>query len=96
MSRPPRWLSRFLLIAFAGLTVGGIIASMSDGAVSALRHWLKDQLTTLKSVDTRNSRNIPSTIKKPRKGGASNRGIFLAIALGDAKFFFAQFIFYLQ
>lgn len=29
------------LIAFAGLTVGGIIAYMSDGAVAALRHWLK-------------------------------------------------------
>jgi glucose-6-phosphate isomerase len=29
------------LIAFAGLTIGGIITYMSDGAVSALRHWLK-------------------------------------------------------
>ncbi|MDI5924075.1 DUF1515 domain-containing protein [Rhizobium leguminosarum] len=29
------------LIAFAGLTVGGVVAYMSDGAVSALRHWLK-------------------------------------------------------
>lgn len=29
------------LIAFAGLTVGGVIAYMSDGAVAALRHWLK-------------------------------------------------------
>ncbi|NNH46247.1 DUF1515 domain-containing protein [Rhizobium laguerreae] len=33
------------LIAFAGLTIGGavayIVAFMSDGAVSALRHWLK-------------------------------------------------------
>jgi hypothetical protein len=29
------------LIAFAGLTVGGIVAYASDGAVSALRHWLK-------------------------------------------------------
>lgn len=29
------------MIAFAGLTTGGIIAYMSDGAVSALRHWLK-------------------------------------------------------
>ncbi|RXT18780.1 DUF1515 domain-containing protein [Rhizobium leguminosarum] len=29
------------LIAFAGLTVGGIVAYMSDGAVAALRHWLK-------------------------------------------------------
>lgn len=29
------------LIAFAGLTIGGVIAYMSDGAVAALRHWLK-------------------------------------------------------
>lgn len=29
------------LIAFAGLTVGAIITWASDGAVSALRHWLK-------------------------------------------------------
>lgn len=29
------------LVAFAGLTIGGIITYMSDGAVSALRHWLK-------------------------------------------------------
>ncbi|MBY5357262.1 DUF1515 domain-containing protein [Rhizobium leguminosarum] len=29
------------LIAFAGLTIGGVVAYMSDGAVSALRHWLK-------------------------------------------------------
>lgn len=29
------------LIAFAGLTIGGIIASASDGAVAWLRHWLK-------------------------------------------------------
>jgi hypothetical protein len=29
------------LIAFAGLTIGGIIAHASDGAVAALRHWLK-------------------------------------------------------
>ncbi|MBY4591664.1 MULTISPECIES: DUF1515 domain-containing protein [Rhizobium] len=29
------------LIAFAGLTVGGMIAYASDGAVAALRHWLK-------------------------------------------------------
>ncbi|TBY84543.1 DUF1515 domain-containing protein [Rhizobium leguminosarum bv. viciae] len=29
------------LIAFAGLTIGGIVAYMSDGAVSALRHWLR-------------------------------------------------------
>ncbi|NEI37078.1 hypothetical protein GR204_24340 [Rhizobium leguminosarum] len=29
------------LIAFAGLTVGGVVAYMSDGAVAALRHWLK-------------------------------------------------------
>ena len=29
------------LIAFAGLTIGGTVAYMSDGAVSALRHWLK-------------------------------------------------------
>lgn len=29
------------LIAFAGLTVGGIVAYMSDEAVSALRHCLK-------------------------------------------------------
>ncbi|NNH65876.1 DUF1515 domain-containing protein [Rhizobium laguerreae] len=29
------------LIAFAGLTVGGVIAYASDGAVAALRHWLK-------------------------------------------------------
>lgn len=29
------------LIAFAGLTTGGVIAYASDGAVGALRHWLK-------------------------------------------------------
>jgi hypothetical protein len=29
------------LIAFAGLTVGGIMAYVSDGAVAWLRHWLK-------------------------------------------------------
>ncbi|MGO7287749.1 DUF1515 domain-containing protein, partial [Rhizobium ruizarguesonis] len=29
------------LIAFAGLTIGGMIAYASDGAVAALRHWLK-------------------------------------------------------
>ncbi|WHO73958.1 DUF1515 domain-containing protein [Rhizobium sp. BT03] len=29
------------LIAFAGLTIGGIIAYASDGAVAAFRHWLK-------------------------------------------------------
>jgi hypothetical protein len=29
------------LIAFAGLTIGGVIAYASDGAVAALRHWLK-------------------------------------------------------
>ncbi|MBX5133803.1 DUF1515 domain-containing protein [Rhizobium lentis] len=29
------------LIAFAGLTTGGVIAYASDGAVAALRHWLK-------------------------------------------------------
>lgn len=29
------------LIAFGGLTVGGIVAYMSDGAVTWLRHWLK-------------------------------------------------------
>lgn len=29
------------LIALAGLTIGGIVASASDGAVAALRHWLK-------------------------------------------------------
>ncbi|AJC78381.1 hypothetical protein IE4803_CH01140 [Rhizobium etli bv. phaseoli str. IE4803] len=29
------------LIAFAGLTTGGIVAYASDGAVAALRHWLK-------------------------------------------------------
>lgn len=29
------------LIAFAGLTTGGIIAYASDGAVAAFRHWLK-------------------------------------------------------
>ncbi|NKL34996.1 hypothetical protein GFL49_14550 [Rhizobium leguminosarum bv. viciae] len=29
------------LIAFAGLTIGGIIAYASDGAVAALRRWLK-------------------------------------------------------
>ncbi|MBY5645360.1 DUF1515 domain-containing protein [Rhizobium leguminosarum] len=29
------------LIAFAGLTMGGMIAYASDGAVAALRHWLK-------------------------------------------------------
>ncbi|MDH6273557.1 DUF1515 domain-containing protein [Rhizobium leguminosarum bv. viciae] len=29
------------LIAFAGLTVGGMIAYASDGAVAWVRHWLK-------------------------------------------------------
>ncbi|MBY5465301.1 DUF1515 domain-containing protein [Rhizobium leguminosarum] len=29
------------LIAFAGLTIGGMIAYASDGAVAALRHWLR-------------------------------------------------------
>jgi hypothetical protein len=29
------------LIAIAGLTVGGIVASASDGVVAWLRHWLK-------------------------------------------------------
>lgn len=29
------------LIAFAGLTIGGIIAYASDGAVAWVRHWLK-------------------------------------------------------
>ncbi|MGR9274734.1 DUF1515 domain-containing protein [Rhizobium leguminosarum] len=29
------------LIAFAGLTVGGIVAYASDGAVAWIRHWLK-------------------------------------------------------
>ncbi|MGR8923878.1 DUF1515 domain-containing protein [Rhizobium leguminosarum] len=29
------------LIGFAGLTIGGMIAYASDGAVAALRHWLK-------------------------------------------------------
>ncbi|TBB27351.1 DUF1515 domain-containing protein [Rhizobium ruizarguesonis] len=29
------------LIAFAGLTIGGMVAYASDGAVAALRHWLK-------------------------------------------------------
>ena len=29
------------LIAFAGLTVGGFITYVGDGAVSAIRHWLK-------------------------------------------------------
>jgi len=29
------------LIAFAGLTIGGIVVYASDGAVAALRHWLK-------------------------------------------------------
>ncbi|MDK4726460.1 DUF1515 domain-containing protein [Rhizobium phaseoli] len=29
------------LIAFAGLTTGGIVAYASDGAVAAFRHWLK-------------------------------------------------------
>ncbi|MBY5371490.1 hypothetical protein HFO92_33450 [Rhizobium leguminosarum] len=29
------------LIAFAGLTIGGIVAYMSDGAVLWVRHWLK-------------------------------------------------------
>ncbi|MBA5800457.1 hypothetical protein HX900_33880 [Rhizobium sp. WYCCWR 11290] len=29
------------LIAFAGLTIGGIIAYASEGAVAALRHLLK-------------------------------------------------------
>ncbi|TBZ98896.1 DUF1515 domain-containing protein [Rhizobium leguminosarum] len=29
------------LIAFAGLTIGGMVAYASDVAVAALRHWLK-------------------------------------------------------
>jgi hypothetical protein len=29
------------LIAFAGLTTGAIVTWMSDGAVGAMRHWLK-------------------------------------------------------
>ena len=29
------------LIAFAGLTIGGILTYVGDGAVSAIRHWLK-------------------------------------------------------
>jgi len=29
------------LIAMAGLTVGGIVAHMSETAVSGIRHWLK-------------------------------------------------------
>jgi ferritin-like protein len=29
------------LIAFAGLTIGAVVTWASDGAVSALRHWLK-------------------------------------------------------
>lgn len=29
------------LTAFAGLTLGGVVAYASDGAVAALRHWLK-------------------------------------------------------
>lgn len=29
------------LIAFAGLTIGGIVAYIGDGAVAAIRHWLK-------------------------------------------------------
>lgn len=29
------------LIAFAGLTIGAVITWASDGAVTALRHWLK-------------------------------------------------------
>lgn len=29
------------LIAFAGLTIGGMVAYASDGAVAWLRHWLK-------------------------------------------------------
>jgi hypothetical protein len=29
------------LIAFAGLTVGAVVTWASDGAVSAIRHWLK-------------------------------------------------------
>ncbi|MBA9034911.1 DUF1515 domain-containing protein [Rhizobium leguminosarum] len=29
------------LIAFAGLTIGGIVAYASDGAVAWVRHWLK-------------------------------------------------------
>ncbi|MBB3313625.1 ferritin-like protein [Rhizobium sp. BK196] len=29
------------LIAFAGLTVGAVVTWASDGAVSALRHWLR-------------------------------------------------------
>jgi hypothetical protein len=27
--------------AFAGLTIGGIVAYTGDGTVSAIRHWLK-------------------------------------------------------
>ncbi|MBY3260378.1 DUF1515 domain-containing protein [Rhizobium laguerreae] len=29
------------IIAFAGLTIGGVVAYASDGAVAWLRHWLK-------------------------------------------------------
>ena len=29
------------LIAFAGLTIGGIVVYANDGAAAALRHWLK-------------------------------------------------------
>jgi hypothetical protein len=29
------------LIAFAGLTIGGIVAYIGDGAVAVIRHWLK-------------------------------------------------------
>ncbi|MDM9619068.1 DUF1515 domain-containing protein [Rhizobium sp. S96] len=29
------------LIALAGLTIGGIVAWASDGAIAALRHWLR-------------------------------------------------------
>ncbi len=29
------------LIALAGLTIGGVVAWASDGAVAALRHWLR-------------------------------------------------------
>ncbi|ARO28807.1 hypothetical protein NXC14_CH00810 [Rhizobium sp. NXC14] len=47
----PSWFRKFLLraqpygisglIAFAGLTVGGTVAYMSDSAIAWLRHWLK-------------------------------------------------------
>lgn len=34
------------LIAFAGLTIGGIVAYIGDGPVSAICHWLKINCAT--------------------------------------------------